>query len=154
MEGKSQEGDDGKGQEPEDGNGQEGEDGQGEDDEAGNGQGGKENVAASLAAKSPGKVDKDGRPGVGGQGCVPRHDTDKYDKRNAKVKRLNLTAAVITMLKGLAQGEKRKVEYKWLELWSVSQKVFCRWCLLLRVSGQHTFCGRPCAANGGEPLGA
>ena len=46
---------------------------------------------------------------------------DKYDKRMAKVERLNANQAVVTMREGPAQGEKRKVEYKWLELWSASK---------------------------------
>ena len=37
---------------------------------------------------------------------------------------MNTTQAVITMLEGLAQGKKRKVEYKWLELWSSWKKLF------------------------------
>ena len=42
---------------------------------------------------------------------------DKYDRRKAKVERLNSTQAVITTPEGPAQGEKRKLAYKWLELW-------------------------------------
>ena len=49
---------------------------------------------------------------------------DKCDRRKAKVERLNTTHAVITMLEGPAQGEKRKVEYRWLELWPSSKKLF------------------------------
>ena len=102
-------------------------------------------------------MDKDGQPMVVGD-TVMRYaakQKDKYDKRKAKVERLNTHQAVITMLEGLAQGEKRKVEYKWLELWSSSKKkqFFRRWCLLRRVCGTSLW-GRPCAANGGEPLGA
>ena len=85
--------------------------------------------------------------------CYATKQKDKYDKRMAKVERLNTNQAVVTILEGFAQGEKRKVEYKWLELWSVWKKVIRRWRLLLRVRGK-TLCGRPCAANGGEPLGA
>ena len=52
-----------------------------------------------------------------------RHEAeDKYDKRMAKVERLNTNQAVVTILEGLAQGEKRKVEYKWLEIWPSSKK--------------------------------
>ena len=56
--------------------------------------------------------------------CYATKQKDKYDKRMAKVERLNTNQAVITMLEGLAQGEKRKVEYKWLELWPSSKNVF------------------------------
>ena len=55
--------------------------------------------------------------------CYATKQKDKHDKRKAKVERLNTHQAVITMLEGLAQGEKRKVEYKWLELWSASKKL-------------------------------
>ena len=48
----------------------------------------------------------------------------RYDKRKAKVARLNMYQAVVTILEGIAQGEKRKVEYKWLELWPSSKKLF------------------------------
>ena len=44
----------------------------------------------------------------------------KYDKRKAKVKRLNVRAAVATSLESPAQGEKRKVDYKALEVWPCS----------------------------------
>ena len=53
--------------------------------------------------------------------CYATKQKDKYHRRKAKVERLNTTQAVITMLECLAQGEKRKVEYKWLELWSSSK---------------------------------
>ena len=99
----------------------------GGEDPAGDGQGSKEKVAAALAAKWSGKIDnksnvkrdKDGHPMVVGDTvmCYATKQKDKYDKRKAKVERLNNNQSVITMLAGLAQGEKRKVEYKWLELW-------------------------------------
>ena len=51
---------------------------------------------------------------------------DKYDRRKAKVERLDTAQAVITMLEGLAQGEKRNAEHKCLELLSPPNKfVFC-----------------------------
>ena len=56
--------------------------------------------------------------------CYATKPKGKYDWREAKVERLNRTQAVITMHEGLAQGEKRKVEYKCLELWSSPRK-FC-----------------------------
>ena len=59
--------------------------------------------------------------------CYATKQKDKYDRRKAKVEHLNATQAVITMLEGLVEGEKRKVEYKWLELWSSSDKVVRRW---------------------------
>ena len=55
--------------------------------------------------------------------CYAAKQMDKYDKRKAKVEWLNTHQAAITMLEGLAQGEKRKVEYKWLELWPYSNKL-------------------------------
>ena len=66
---------------------------------------------------------------------------DKYDRRKAKVERLSAHQAVITMLEGLAQGEKRKVDDKWLELWS-SPLCFRRWCLILQAFRIYC-CGRP-----------
>ena len=42
----------------------------------------------------------------------------------AKVERLSTDRAVVTILEGLAQGEKRRVEYRWLELWPSSKKLF------------------------------
>ena len=102
--GENHQDDDGYGQEPEYSNGQEGEDVDGEEDRTGNGQGGKEKAAAALAAKSSGKMDKDGRPMVAGDTvmCYATKQKDKYDKRRAKVERLNTTQAVIAMLEGLA----------------------------------------------------
>ena len=57
---------------------------------------------------------------------------DKYDKRKAKVERLNVRAAVVTMLEGPAQGEKRNVNYKALEVWPCNSptKSICRRCFL------------------------
>ena len=55
--------------------------------------------------------------------CYATKQKDKYDKRVAKVERLNTDRAVVTILEGLAQGEKRKVEYRWLELWPSSKKL-------------------------------
>ncbi len=54
--------------------------------------------------------------------CCATKQKEKYDRRKANVERLNTTQAVITMLESPAQCEKRKVEYKWLELWSSSNK--------------------------------
>ena len=56
--------------------------------------------------------------------CYAAKQNDKYDRRKAKVERLNAHQAVITNLEGLAQGEKRKVDYKWLEHCSISKKLF------------------------------
>ena len=56
--------------------------------------------------------------------CYATKQRDKYDKRMAKVERLNTNQAVVTIFEGLAQGEKRKVEYRWLELWPYSNKLF------------------------------
>ena len=53
--------------------------------------------------------------------CYATKQKDKYDKRMAKVERLNTNQAVVTILEGLAQGEKREVEYRWLELWPYSK---------------------------------
>ena len=75
---------------------------------------------------------------------------DKYDRRKAKVERLNTHQAVITIFEGLAQGEKRKVDYKLARALVGFENKVSRWRLLLRVRGK-TLCGRPCAANGGEP---
>ena len=47
---------------------------------------------------------------------------DKYDKRKANVERLNTRAAVALMLEGPAQSEKRKVEYKALDVWTSNKK--------------------------------
>ena len=47
-------------------------------------------------------------------------NNDKCDKRKAKVERLNVRAAVVTILEGPAPGEKRKVDYKALEIWPCS----------------------------------
>ena len=51
--------------------------------------------AAALATKSPGKVDKDGRPIVAGDTvmCHATKHKDKYVSRKAKVERLNATVA-------------------------------------------------------------
>ena len=49
---------------------------------------------------------------------------DKYDKRKAKVERLNSTVAVIAMLEGPAQGEKRKVDYNSIEVCVLQNKLF------------------------------
>ena len=71
------------------------------------------------------KVDKHGHPMVGDTVmCYAAKQKDKYDRRKAKVERLNAHQAVITMLQGLAQGEKRKVDYKWLQHCSTSKKIF------------------------------
>ena len=78
--------------------------------------------------------------------CYATKQKDKYDKRMAKVERLNTHQAVITMLEGLAQGEKRKVEYKWLELWPSSKKLF---------AGGDSSCesaGNPSAAGLARPM--
>ena len=56
--------------------------------------------------------------------CYDTKQKDKYDKRVAKVERLNTDRAVVTILEGPAQGEKRKVKYRWLELWPYSKKLF------------------------------
>ena len=132
-------------------NGREGEDG------TGKGQGGKEKVAAALAAKTSGKIDnksnvnmdKDGQPMVVGDTvmCYATKQKDKYDRRKAKVERLSTTQAVITMLEGLAQGEKRKVDYKWLEHCSTSKKLFVSGVSSCEPVEKNTLCG-------GEPLGA
>ena len=135
LEGKGQEGDHGQGEEGEEetgqkdqvSNGQEGDDGQGkegEEDRAGNAQGGKKKVAVALAAKAPGKVDKNGRPMMVRDTvmCHASKLKDKYDKRKAKVERLNSTVAVIAMLEGLAQGEKRKVDYNSIEVCVLQKK--------------------------------
>jgi len=55
--------------------------------------------------------------------CYAMKQKDKYDNRVAKVERLNTDRAVVTILEGLAQGEKRKVEYRLLELWPSSKKL-------------------------------
>ena len=76
--------------------------------------------------KLSGKMGKDGHPMAVGD-TVMRYATkqkDKYDKRKARVERLSTSQAVITMLEGTAQGEKRNVEYKWLELWSSPKQFF------------------------------
>ncbi len=44
--------------------------------------------------------------------CDDLKNKDKYDKRKAKVERLNVRAAVVTILEGPAEGEKRNVDYK------------------------------------------
>jgi len=126
FEGKIHADDDGHGHEYEYSNGRGGE------DPAGDGQGSKEKVAAAPAAKWSGKIDnksnvkrdKDGHPMVVGDTvmCYARKQKDKYDNRVAKVECLNTDRAVVTILEGLAQGEKRKVEYRWLELWPSSKK--------------------------------
>ena len=56
--------------------------------------------------------------------CYAAKQKDKYDRRKAKVERLNTHQAVITMSEGLAQGEKRKVDYKGLDHWSASTQLF------------------------------
>ena len=79
----------------------------------------------------------------------------KYDKRKAKVERLNVRAAIVTILEGPAQGEKRKVDYKALEVWPCnsptgthSQAVFPQPLAFVREShmGQ-----RPCYRRGAIP---
>ena len=57
-------------------------------------------------------MDKDGHPMVVGDTamCYATKQKDKYDRRKAKVERFSARQAVITMLEGLAQGEKRKVD--------------------------------------------
>ena len=70
------------------------------------------------------KVDKDGRSVVVGnivRSCATEHK-DKFNQQKAKVERLNSNAAVVTMLEGPAQKEKRKVEYKLLEVWTPSKQ--------------------------------
>ena len=47
-------------------------------------------------------------------------NNDQYDKRMAKVERLNVRAVVVTILEGPAPGEKRKVDYKALKVWPCS----------------------------------
>ena len=85
FEGKIHADDDGHGHESEYSNGRAGE------DRTGNGQGGKEKVAAALAANLSGKidnklnvkVDKDGHPMVVGETvmCYAAKQKDKYDRR-------------------------------------------------------------------------
>ena len=50
--------------------------------------------------------------------CYALKNKEKCDKRKAKVERLNARAAAALMLEGPAQGEKRKMEYKALEVWT------------------------------------
>ena len=78
--------------------------------------------------------------------CYATKQKGKYDKRVAKVERMNTNQAVITMLEGSAQGEKRKVEYKWLELWSSSKELFAGGV----SSGMST--GNPSAAGLARPM--
>ena len=90
----------------------------------GKGQQGKAERPAALAAAAPYKMDKGGNPTVVG-GTVMRYaskNKEKWDNRKAKVERLNTRAAVVLMLKGPVQGEKRKVEYKALEDWTLNNK--------------------------------
>ena len=84
------------------------------------------NLSGKIDNKLNVKVDKDGHPMVVGDTvmCYAAKQKDKYDRRKAKVERLNAHQAVITMLEGLAQGEKRKVDYKWLEHCATSKKLF------------------------------
>ena len=49
-----------------------------------------------------------------------QNNKGKSDKRKAKVERLNVRAVVVTILEGPAPGEKRKVDYKALEVWPCS----------------------------------
>ena len=49
--------------------------------------------------------------------CDALQNKDKYDKRKAKVERLNVRAVVVTFLEGPAPSEKRKAEYKALKFW-------------------------------------
>ena len=44
--------------------------------------------------------------------CDALKNKDKYDKRKAKVERLTVRQAVVTILDGPARGEKSKVDYK------------------------------------------
>ena len=71
-------------------------------------------------------MDKNGRPMKVGDTvtCHASKLKDKYDKRKAKVERLNSTVAVIAMLEGLAQGEKRKVDYNSIEVCVLQTKLF------------------------------
>ena len=107
------EGNQGMDQEREDGEGQEAKEGNGEVVAEGKGQQGKAERPAALAVAAPYKMDKGGNHMVVG-GTVIRYalnNKEKYDKRKAKVERLNTRAAVVLMLEGPAQGEKRKVDY-------------------------------------------
>ena len=129
----------------------------------GKGHGGKEKAAAALAAnlswkidnKLNVKVDKDGQPMVVGDTvmCYAAKQKDKYDRRKAKVERLNAHQAVITMLERPCSGREAQGGVQVARALVGFEKVIRRWCLLLRVCGKK-LCGRPCAANGGEPLGA
>ena len=103
--------------EGEDGEGQ----GEGQEGDEGKGQRGKAEIAAALAAQVPVK-EKDGNPRVAGDTVMrdTLKNNDKYDKRKAKVQRLNVRAVVVTILEGPAPGEKRKVDYKALEVWPCS----------------------------------
>ena len=82
----------------EDNEGEEGESqGQGEE---GKGQRGKAETASALAAQASVKMDKDGNPMVvlDTVMCHDLKNKDKYDKRKANVERLNVRAAVVTIL--------------------------------------------------------
>ena len=54
--------------------------------------------------------------------CYAPKNKDKYDKRKAKVERLNTRAAVVLTHEGPAQGEQLKAEYKALDVWTFNKK--------------------------------
>ena len=98
-------------QERGDGEGQEAKEGKGEVAVEGKGQQGKAKSAARRPTRWTRSVERD---------TVMRYalkNKDKYDKRKAKVERLNARAAVALMLEGPAQGEKRNMDYKALDVW-------------------------------------
>ena len=108
-------------EEDKEGEGGEGQ-GEGQEGEEGKGQRGKAEFASALAAQASVKMDKNGNPMVVWDTvmCDDLKNQDKYDKRKAKVERLNVRAAVVTILVGPAQGENHKVDYKALEVWPCS----------------------------------
>ena len=61
---------------------------------------------------------QEGDEGKGQRGKVDTlKNNDKYDERKAKVERLSVRAVVVASLEGPAPGEKRKADYKALEVW-------------------------------------
>ena len=109
------------------------------------GQQGKAERAAALAAEAPYRMDTCGKPIVAGDAvmCYALQSKEKYDKRKANVGRSNARAAVVLMLEGPAQGEKRKVDYKVIEVGALNKQT---------IRGRR-FLGA-LVADGGQPIGA
>ena len=68
-------------------------------------------------------MDKDGHTVVAGDTamCYSSKRKDRYNERKANADRLNAKHVWLTVLEGLAKGEKRKADYSTIKVWPREQ---------------------------------